>query len=549
MEVTPAAVGSKPAKKASPLSSPRFSISSPNVRRILEEKEEMQNLNDRLAVYIDKMRNLEETNSSLTMELTRWKEKETSEVDGRAKLYEGELTNTRQLLDDIAKEKSKVELENARNASLANEVQKKFDEKSHACTVAEDRIKMLTQKVNEKDSLLSNLQIENNSLKEQCAKAKKENSDLQNSVSATKYDLDQKRLDNVNLQNDMQTLKEDLDFKRRMYEQEIAELKQKISQSLDSSKIEIDIRKKYDSVLKDKLQELREEFGDEADNIRNEIEKNYNQHASELKASLNNSKKDVERQIVIIREHKSCLEALKIDKNVLETEINSYKRRIEELEHVRMAEKDDMAKQLDDKSNEIKQLNEMIDNLKKEYEDLHGIKAALDLEIAAYRKLLEGEEERLNITPTQTPSPPSRKRHWTDVESPPKPTVVSTSKGSIQILECDSEGKFIKDEPLGGWIVERNAGDNSNGFKFNARSVLKGGATVTIWGASSGVKHKPPVDLVMKSSDWPSGNDAITTIKNSEGDVVAQMTETSQVKEVRPRQRRRTDKNDSCVIA
>ncbi len=123
MEATPAAGSSKPTKKASPLSSPR--LSSPNVRRILEEKEEMQNLNDRFAVYIDRMRHLEDKNSSLTLELTRWKEKESNEVYEVKKMFEGELNNARQLLDDIAKEKSKIELENARNSSLANDLQKK----------------------------------------------------------------------------------------------------------------------------------------------------------------------------------------------------------------------------------------------------------------------------------------------------------------------------------------------------------------------------------------------------------------------------------------
>ena len=57
-------------------------------------------------------------------------------------------------------------------------------------------------------------------------------------------------------------------------------------------------------------------------------------------------------------------------------------------------ERDDFAKHLQQKENEINELNSKFEDLGKEYEELMGIKVALDLEINAYSKLLEGEEER-----------------------------------------------------------------------------------------------------------------------------------------------------------
>ena len=121
--VTQSTSGETPKSGASPSRRTR----SPSPARItrMQEKEQLQNLNDRLAAYIDKVRYLENENSRLQVQVRSTEETVTREVTNIKTLYESELAEARKLLDDTAKEKAKLQLEANKYKTEADDWQTK----------------------------------------------------------------------------------------------------------------------------------------------------------------------------------------------------------------------------------------------------------------------------------------------------------------------------------------------------------------------------------------------------------------------------------------
>lgn len=523
------------ASPRTPASTERLGAASPTKMTREQEKEELQHLNSRLAVYIDRVNSLEETNNKLTAEITVTKSRTQTEVENVRNSFESELSDARKLLDETAKEKAREQMENRKNAALADELKKKLDKEVAAHKKTDDSLKAAQRKLSDKESQLLMVNQEARSLESVLQELRKECQELKDSLESAKYTLEQETLTRVDLENKLQSKEEELSFKKEMYNKEILDIRSQLK-SVETQHIKIasDTKSRYEGILAEKLQELRELYDTEAKQYRDETDNLYSSKYDELQKM---SAKDLE-ELSVVREDKRTLsitvENLKSDLHQLQSKNDSLVLRIEDLEKLRASDQSSADQAIASRDNQIRELRKRMDATLRDYEDLMGVKTALDIEISTYRKMLEGEESRLNITPPSSPvfgSPKSKRRSVKRVRTEEESVGTKYShQGYIQIKEADADGRYIKlfnsgsqDFSLGGWCLERSVdGETAITYKFTPKYVLKSGSYVTVWASQGGGQHKPPTDLLFRQkASWGVGRETRTVLKDADGQEAA----------------------------
>ncbi|XP_073478328.1 neurofilament light polypeptide [Aquarana catesbeiana] len=312
-----------------------------------QEKAQLQDLNDRFANFIERVHELEKRNKVLEAELLLLRQKH-SEPSRLRDLYEHEVRELRLAHEEAVGDRQTLRGDRERLEEALRGLQARYEEEALSREDAEGRL----------------LDV--------------------------RKEADMAALARAELEKKMDSLLDEIAFLKKVHEEELAQLQSQVQYAQIS--LEMDVAKPD---LSSALRDIRAQYEKLAAKNMQSAEEWFKSRFTVLTQSAAQNTNAVRVAKDEVSESRRMLKAKALEIDACRGVNDALQRQIQELEDKQSSEVAQMQDAINNLEDELRNTKSEMARYLKEYQDLLNVKMALDIEIAAYRKLLEGEETRL----------------------------------------------------------------------------------------------------------------------------------------------------------